>query len=499
MKQNVFAQEITIFQNRDIKNAWKLGDELFSAALDQRYLDISVERLSVFVKTALSSLDEHDLVNLLPGMPMPRDACVGMIYQPSYAVIAVAIYLKNRLGEENTGWMNASLKKLMDAAFQYGIVGHGYEAGEMRRKTMMIFCLAGLKTYLEHGKRISEVFHQFMIGEIGKIRQAAEDKQYMYGDPCFDDDGMDKEPLLVEILGAYDGKTHLIFVYGTLMRGQHAAEMLKDAVYTGDAVLNGYSMYDLGNYPGIKPHEDGIVIGEAYLVDQETLKKLDRYEGEGSLYHRENVRINIWDVGSATALAYIYAHPVSGKPQEVRWGTKASDEIWYAAYGSNISRERFACYIQGGTCHQNGKHYTGCKNRELWKEDRPMLAGGRMYFGNASGSWDGGGVAFYLPDGQGLTHMHLYRITYGQLKDIQMQEGMSPNWYGKTVFVGIVEGRPVYTFTSETPRIQNKPSPAYLDLIRTALVRENGLQEDDAQEYLQGCMTERLLIPQDEQ
>ena len=60
MKQNVFAQEITIFQNRDIKNAWKLGEELFSAALDQRYLDVSVDRLSGFVKTALNSKDLRD-------------------------------------------------------------------------------------------------------------------------------------------------------------------------------------------------------------------------------------------------------------------------------------------------------------------------------------------------------------------------------------------------------------------------------------------------------
>ena len=89
-KEFDFRKGITIYSNHEGKEAWKEGDQIYHAVLNQEYLSSSPTLMS-FVKIALSCLDENNLVNLLPGENMPVDAKVGIIYQPSYAVAALAI------------------------------------------------------------------------------------------------------------------------------------------------------------------------------------------------------------------------------------------------------------------------------------------------------------------------------------------------------------------------------------------------------------------------
>jgi gamma-glutamylcyclotransferase (GGCT)/AIG2-like uncharacterized protein YtfP len=97
-----------------------------------------------------------------------------------------------------------------------------------------------------------------------------------------------------------------VFVYGTLMRGQSAHAYLSDAEYAGEYRLPGYAMYDLGRYPGIVPKPGQTVYGEVYRVSDRMLREMDRYEGEGSLYHR--VRVNAEnESGTASVYVYVYA------------------------------------------------------------------------------------------------------------------------------------------------------------------------------------------------
>lgn len=159
--------------------------------------------------------------------------------------------------------------------------------------------------------------------------------------------------------------------------------------------------------------------------------------------------------------------------------------VWYACYGSNLSAERFACYIRGGVCRQNGRHYDGCRDKTMWTDSASACFSGEMYFGNHSRSWYGGGVAFFDPQGEGTSFMRLYRITFGQLRDVQQQEGMSDNWYGNLVYLGQRDGCPVYTFTSYRRRSANPPHASYLSLIRQALIEENGMDARQADTYLQ--------------
>ena len=100
-------------------------------------------------------------------------------------------------------------------------------------------------------------------------------------------------------------KRNYVFTYGTLLKDERNHEYyLKDEDYICDGFITGYKMFNLGRYPGIKTGE-GIVLGEIYLVDDETLATLDYLEEEGSLYIRRIVSVNssndIYD-----AFVYIY-------------------------------------------------------------------------------------------------------------------------------------------------------------------------------------------------
>ncbi|MFN2510585.1 MAG: gamma-glutamylcyclotransferase [Pyrinomonadaceae bacterium] len=87
---------------------------------------------------------------------------------------------------------------------------------------------------------------------------------------------------------------HLVFVYGTLRRGNAGAmsSRFPDSQFISDAKVNG-SLYDLGAYPGLVLNEsDSLVVGEVHEVDDETLSKLDDFEASSN-YLRKQVEISL--------------------------------------------------------------------------------------------------------------------------------------------------------------------------------------------------------------
>ena len=87
-----------------------------------------------------------------------------------------------------------------------------------------------------------------------------------------------------------------LFVYGTLMKGQRAHDLLENSNYLGKAILKGYRKMDLIYYPGIVKDKNSIVEGEVY-------------EGEGYLFKCVDVEIEL--VGStmhAKVYEYILKH-----------------------------------------------------------------------------------------------------------------------------------------------------------------------------------------------
>jgi len=80
---------------------------------------------------------------------------------------------------------------------------------------------------------------------------------------------------------------HLVFVYGTLRHGECNHHLLSQAQWLGNhTTLPIYSLYDLGAYPAVIEGHSAI-IGEVYLVDEETLAQLDLLEDHPVTYRRE--------------------------------------------------------------------------------------------------------------------------------------------------------------------------------------------------------------------
>jgi gamma-glutamylcyclotransferase (GGCT)/AIG2-like uncharacterized protein YtfP len=67
------------------------------------------------------------------------------------------------------------------------------------------------------------------------------------------------------------------------MKGMVNHAFLKDSKFVGEAEVNGFDMYLLGNYPGVI-NGSGRVKGEIYEVSNVTLGEINELEGEGNLY-----------------------------------------------------------------------------------------------------------------------------------------------------------------------------------------------------------------------
>lgn len=100
------------------------------------------------------------------------------------------------------------------------------------------------------------------------------------------------------------GLRQMVFVYGTLKRGQRNHGLLEKAEYLGPDQTAGsdWLMTTNGSYPSVSPASSaGVQVhGELYAVDQTTLAAMDRLEAYRELYGREQVRL----ASGATAWMY---------------------------------------------------------------------------------------------------------------------------------------------------------------------------------------------------
>ena len=165
----------------------------------------------------------------------------------------------------------------------------------------------------------------------------------------------------------------------------------------------------------------------------------------------------------------------------------SGNHIWYVSYGSNLKRDRFMCYIEGGKCYDNGKIYDGCRDKSDPIMDKPVTINHRLYFANYSPSWNGCGVAFIDPqkDLSQLTLGRMYLIKESQFEDIHRQEGTSQSWYDQIIEFGTIDGYQVMTFTNNCIRPANEPCTRYLRVIAEGL-RETypQMSNDEIYDYL---------------
>jgi gamma-glutamylcyclotransferase (GGCT)/AIG2-like uncharacterized protein YtfP len=97
---------------------------------------------------------------------------------------------------------------------------------------------------------------------------------------------------------------HLVFVYGSLRRGNEQSMSVRfpSSRFIGEATVSG-SLYDLGAYSGLVSNDSNrTVVGEVYEVDEELLNQLDEFEATSN-YLRKQVEISI---GTERMTGWVY-------------------------------------------------------------------------------------------------------------------------------------------------------------------------------------------------
>jgi hypothetical protein len=179
--------------------------------------------------------------------------------------------------------------------------------------------------------------------------------------------------------------------------------------------------------------------------------------------------------------------------------------VWYASYGSNLCRDRFLCYVQGGRPEGASRGYRGARDSTPPTDDRPITLPGEVFFAWTSRTW-GGGIAFYDADAPRGALARAYRVTSQQFADVAAQEmrrepgedldlthvmenarhDLGAGRYDALHLVGELEGEPVLTFTAPDPAAleYHPPTPAYLALLARGLGESHGLSEPEVVSYL---------------
>lgn len=84
----------------------------------------------------------------------------------------------------------------------------------------------------------------------------------------------------------------LVFVYGTLLRGESNHGLLSRARFLGDGVTTpDYRLLDMGGFPALVQPGECAVHGEVYAVDDCSLALLDELEDHPSYYRRTTIRL----------------------------------------------------------------------------------------------------------------------------------------------------------------------------------------------------------------
>jgi len=104
-----------------------------------------------------------------------------------------------------------------------------------------------------------------------------------------------------------------IFVYGSLKQGFPAHDFLEGGEFLGVGKLDGYALYPVCSWPGIKSKKGHTVIGEVFRIPIGLLESLDSYEGYPDLFDRKEVQLeligeNLKVIEDSTITCYVYTY-----------------------------------------------------------------------------------------------------------------------------------------------------------------------------------------------
>ena len=180
--------------------------------------------------------------------------------------------------------------------------------------------------------------------------------------------------------------------------------------------------------------------------------------------------------------------------------------VWYAAYGTNLRRERFACYLGGGQPEGALRGYAGCRDTRAPRAEVGLRFPGRLVFGGESSAWTGG-MAFVDPRADGEVWARGYLVTVGQLSDVVAQEirqppgrdlaaglvdvggrhDLGPGRYDVLVSLDRRDGVPVVAITTSDWPQPAAPAQAYLWSMAVGLRDTFGLSAPEVAAYLWGA------------
>ncbi len=187
-------------------------------------------------------------------------------------------------------------------------------------------------------------------------------------------------------------------------------------------------------------------------------------------------------------------------------------QVWYVAYGSNLSLERFRCYLAGGMPVGGVRRYDGCRDPRDAHATVSLHAPGGLVFSGRSTVW-GGGMAFYDERRPGRVACRGYLVTVDQFADVVAQEmrrppggdfsrslaavladggsvqALGPGRYETLARIAVMGDAPMFTVTcGDVGNLEpSAPSASYLRCIATGLREAHGWDAARSAGYLAGC------------
>lgn len=129
---------------------------------------------------------------------------------------------------------------------------------------------------------------------------------------------------------------HPLFVYGTLRPGAKRHNLVRSFLEGGQIIpasLTGYQMYSFRSFPGIVAainKVDKPVVGEAVYFSEENYREalayIDLYEGNGYVFNRRLLMINL---GTVEVLTQAWVYLVNPKVMAVRDENKVKSNDWF--------------------------------------------------------------------------------------------------------------------------------------------------------------------------
>ena len=426
--------------------------------------------------------DSDGSFNLFDSYEIPSDARVDFCWMPTY--VCTAILMKAYMTDPSsfTSKEESSLLNGLKMSSGKNLRGHGYDAFKGQIDALDIFMKAGLREFLDIHRDFCTEFSEMFSKIITKFRDMETNEEFI--GPW----GENYEAEIKSVNEYFSNRK--VFVYGTLMKGETNHHYLENSTFLGMATIEGYEMYNVGWYPAIIDG-DGIIIGELYQVPNIDIPSIDMLEGEGSLYIKRCETVTDSKGKSSFAFIYVYNRECSDLERISAWNR---EYVWYVSYGSNMLKERFMCYIKGGS-------FEGSRYRQACSDATPPLAVKTfeipydMYFGNTSGSWQNCGVSFLDVSKKGHALGVAYLITKDQFRHVCAEEngGRAPeegySWYEDIIDLGVMDGFEVKTITNRNPRTYKEPCLEY----KETLIR--GIEENwpdifirDIKDYIDGCI-----------